>query len=236
MSESAESPASVKGHCPHCGSDRWASVVAYHQSSFDDHETGIYGKTAYRILQCRGCDTVYFQTDEIFSEDQDFEFNPRTGEWEPYFPHKISYWPAPSKRSRPEWSSDLFAVDSDLSALFDDIYVALNNDLRVLSAIGVRTAFDRASELLGVDPAKTFAQKLTDLVDLGKIGSSERDTLDILTDAASAAAHRGWKPKPKELDTMMGIIEAFLYRTFILDPAAKSLKKNVPAKPKRRKP
>jgi hypothetical protein len=32
------------------------------------------------------------------------------------------------------------------------------------------------------------------------------------------------------------IIEAFLYRTFILDAAAKNLKQNVPAKLKRKKP
>jgi hypothetical protein len=225
MSAPAESPAPVKGHCPACGPDIWADVVADHQSHFHDHEDGTWGQIEYRILRCKGCEAVYFQRGEIFSEDLD----PRTGE--PL--QRITYWPAPSKRKQPAWSADLFVFDSDLSSLFDDIYVALNNDLRVLSAIGIRTAFDRASELLGVDPAKNFAEKLTDLVALGKIGSSEKDTLDTLTDAGSAAAHRGWKPKPKELDTMMSIIEAFLYRTFILDAAAKSLKQNVPAKPKR---
>jgi hypothetical protein len=96
----------------------------------------------------------------------------------------------------------------------------------------LRTAFDRASELLGVDPAKKFAEKLTDLVSCGNIGSSEKDTLDTLTDAAGAAAHRGWKPNPKELNTMMDIIEAFLYRTFILADAAKSLQRKRRVAPK----
>ena len=112
----------------------------------------------------------------------------------------------------------------------------MNNELHVLSAIGIRTAFDRASELLGVDPAKNFLEKLTELVHLGKIGSSEKDTLDALTDAGNAAAHRGWSPSQKELDTMMNIIEGFLHRTFILAAAAKSLKQNVPARPTRKKP
>jgi hypothetical protein len=39
---------------------------------------------------------------------------------------------------------------------------------------------------------------------------------------------------PQELDTMMGIIEAFLYRTLILNDAVKSLKQNVPVRPKRK--
>jgi hypothetical protein len=224
MSGPTESLASVKGHCPACGPDVWADVVAHHQSSFHDREDDTYGQIEYRILRCRGCEAVYFQRDEMFSED----FDPETGD----LLHTVSYWPAPSKREKPNSSLDLAAVDIDLHSLFDDIYVALNNDLRVLAAIGIRTAFDRATDLLGINPAKNFAQKLTDLVTRGKIGSSEKDTLDILTDAGSAAAHRGWKPKPEELDTMMSIIEAFLYRTFILDAAAKSLKKNVPPKPR----
>jgi hypothetical protein len=249
---SVSAPSSpIKGHCPNCGPDRLADVVGHHHSSCNDKTSGIWGEVDYRILQCRGCELAYFQKDEIFSED--YENDPGTGEI--YIPHKITHWPAPilfpaapSKRKRPDWASapfgldllgadsELAAVDSDLASLFDDVYVALNNDLRVLSAIGVRMAFDRASELLGVDPAKNFAEKLMELVERGKIGVSEKDTLDILTDAGSAAAHRGWKPKPEELDTMMNIIETFLYRTFILDAAAKRLKQNVPAKQKRRKP
>ena len=66
--------------------------------------------------------------------------------------------------------------------------MVLNNDLRVLSAIGIRMAFDRAS---GVYPAKRFAKKLLELVERGEIGVSEKYTLDILTDAGSAAAHEG---------------------------------------------
>ena len=102
--------------------------------------------------------------------------------------------------------------------------------MEVLTAIGIRTVFDRASELLGVDPNKTFADKLFELVQCGKIGCDEKETLKILTDAGSAAAHRGWKPEPEQLDTMMNIIEAFIYRAFILHAAAKRLQDNVPGK------
>lgn len=74
------------------------------------------------------------------------------------------------------------------------------------------------------------------MVGLGKIGASERGTLDILTDAGSAAVHRGWKPKPKELDTMMSILEAFVYRNFVLEAEARVLEKQVPRRPARKKP
>jgi hypothetical protein len=235
MSE-PDPPLSVKGHCPDCGPERLGEVVGHHHTLEDDDNSPVWFQVDYRILRCRGCGKVYFQTDEVFSEDEEHRINPHTGEPESYLRHKIAHWPSPPKRERPHWSSDLYAVDSNLDSLFEEIYVALNNDLHVLSAIGIRTAFDRASELLSVDPAKTFNEKLSELVSIGKIGPSERGTLDILTDAGSAAAHRGWKPKPKELDTMMSIFEAFLYRNFVLDAEARVLQKQVPGRPERKKP
>lgn len=105
----------------------------------------------------------------------------------------------------------------------------MNADLPIPAAIATRTAFDRATELLQIDPAKAFDAKLNELICLGKISTDERDTLAVLIDAGSAAAHRGWKPKVTELDVLVSIIEAFLHRTFVLGEAAKSLKQNVPS-------
>jgi hypothetical protein len=106
--------------------------------------------------------------------------------------------------------------------------------INVLSAIGIRTVFDRASELLGVEPNKGFAQKLDDLLAQGKIGVDEKATLNVLTDAGSAAAHRGWRPTPEELGTMISIIEAFLYRTFLLGEDAKRLRDAIPSRPSKK--
>ncbi len=223
-----------KGHCPKCGPDRFSDVVCNHETTWQDDYSGVGGGTEYSILRCRGCETVFFQTDEVFSEDVDYIYNPHTQENESVLTHKIIHWPSPSKRSKPQWSTTLNAIDDDLGSLFADIYIGLNNDLRVLAAIGMRTAFDRASELLDVDPAKSFREKLQELVDGGKIGLSEKDSLDVLTDAGSAAAHRGWRPSPGELDTMMNIIEGFLHRAFILDKAAATLSQNLPKKQERR--
>lgn len=108
-------PPPVKGHCPDCGPARLADVVGHHHKRESDEN--VWAETDYRILRCRGCETVYFQTDLVFSEDWDYEVNPHTGEHEGYYPHKVSYWPAPSKREQPAWSSELFGIDSDLDSL-----------------------------------------------------------------------------------------------------------------------
>jgi hypothetical protein len=201
---------------------------------FSDDDDDVWAETDYRILQCRGCQSVYFQTDAVCSENADIDVNPSTGEDEWILNHTITYWSAPASsiRQRPDWFDQLLFVDHELYSFMGDIYMALNNELCVLCAIGIRTSFDRASQLLGVDPKKNFRDKLCELVQCGKIGSDEQETLNILTDAGSAAAHRGWKPEPEQLNAMMDIIETFLSRVFVVDTAAKKLK-GIPERQKR---
>lgn len=107
------------------------------------------------------------------------------------------------------------------------MYDALNNDLTVLATIGMRTIFECASELLGVVEF-TFDAKLDKLKELGKLGSNEREMLNVLTEAGNAAVHRGWKPNSEQLETMANIVEAFLHRNFVLEEAAKLLKAKIP--------
>src|SRR5262249_19713227 len=102
------------------------------------------------------------------------------------------------------------------------------NNLDVLTAIAIRTVFDRASEAFGVDPAATFQKKLSQLQDLGKIGETERTSLTVLVDAGSAAAHRGWRPTSEQLDRLVSIIESFLLRNFVLNRAGEVLKSSIP--------
>jgi hypothetical protein len=175
---------------------------------------------------------VYFQTESLFSEDEEMGYDEHSGEEVSHIPPKITFWPAPSKREKPEWLWQLELEDETLYTLLQDTYSALNNDLRIFAAIGLRTALDRASELLKIDPAMSFYEKLNELQTKGHVGKDERDSLGILTDAGNAAAHRGWKPNLQQLGTLMSIAEQFLYRAFIIDQEAKRLKTAIPSKPK----
>ena len=222
------------GHCPKCGPDRFADVEGeYYRSEGDDHAS-VWLSTTYRILACRGCGTPYFKKSSVFSEDVEHYRN-EYGEWELHTPETITYWPSPSRRDPPSWLDTIAIKDNDLGNLLNDVYGALNADLRVPAAIALRTVFDRSAELLGVDPAVSFAEKLVELVDAGKISADEKATLTILTDAGSAAAHRGWRPTIGELDTMASLVESFIHRTFVLGDDAKKLQAGIPPRPKRRK-
>ncbi|WP_155710343.1 DUF4145 domain-containing protein [Burkholderia stagnalis] len=223
----------IKGHCPECGAGKNADIVAAYEHKWQDDEHPIWGQIDYRILKCRGCDNIYVQRAEVFSENMHHYYD-AAGEPQEEYIVEYSYWPSPLKRARPSWFDELFAIDISLHSILTEVYAGLDGDLAVLSATGMRTAFDRATELLGIDPAKTFQQKLDDLFAAGKVGAAEKDTLAVLADAGGAAAHRGWKPQPKQLATMMDIVEAFCHRNFILDSQVGKLKPQIPPKQKRR--
>jgi hypothetical protein len=214
----------IKSHCPSCGPGRYATVLFSHKQQESDDEGDIWVWTVSYMLECGGCKTVFFQQDSTCSEDIS-----SNGQLE----KSIEYYPAPAKRKRPDWFSSLLSLDPGLYSLLNETYNALDVDARVLSATGARTIFDRASELLKIDPALPFKQKLNELQSQGHISASELADLDVLTDAGGAAAHRGWKPKPSQLDTIMSIVESFIYRKFVLESKVKRLKAELP--PRQRK-
>ncbi len=225
----------IKAHCPKCGFDRNAFIRGKHVIRNSDRDSPAEATYTGMILECCGCQQLFFRHDLWFSEWENVTDNPYTGQPELEGGTETTYWPSPVHRKPPDWSDKIAKTDRVLGRLLTEMYTALNSDLRVLAAIGARTAFDRASELLQVDPSLHFNQKLDALVSMGKIGANERRTLGILVDAGSAAAHRAWVPKARELGTMVTIVESFLHREFVLQERLKKLKAAVPSKPTSKK-
>lgn len=225
------------GHCPQCGPDRSADIVKAHHECYGDRDAGAWTDADYRILRCRGCSSVYFQESTVSSEDQCREMVEIDGRQEYTLPERITHWPPPVIRPKPEWSRQPHFVTKYriVSRLLDDVYGTLNAGLKVPTAVAARTVFDAASKELDVDPSKLFFQKLDELRNKGRIGEDERRTLDVLVDAGNAAAHRGWIPSTDQLDTILSILEEFLHRAFVLKQKADNLSKEIPPRHRRKK-
>jgi hypothetical protein len=236
----------IKGHCPTCNARRNAQVLAEHAQvegpSEESFDLDLRGE-AFRILKCAGCDTVYFQHASLHvqnEEDPHSDFLPPPFEYlmdqlDYLREHDLityqneSYWPLP-ERERPDWQK---LPEPALIKLLDSVYTALERDLRVLAAIGMRTVFDQASEYLGIEPYMSFDKKLDQLLHGGHIGAAEKVFLDVLTDAGSAAAHRAWEPDVQQLNTLLRIMEHFL-QSFLLKAEAGTLKLAIPRRQKNR--
>ncbi len=210
-------------HCPKCNGDREADVVAEHSETFNSEAYD--ANTLYRILKCRGCGHTHFQTVSTNSEDVDQGYDEATGEPVEEYVETIRYFPSISKRPRPDWASGHASYSPIMEHLLDEAYGALNANLPIVAAIALRTVFDAATEALGIDTELSFKKKLEQLVIQGNISSTQRDALDALTNAGSAAAHRGWQPTESELDTMFSIMESFIYQAFVLSLEQKELAK-----------
>jgi Domain of unknown function (DUF4145) len=217
-----------KAHCLNCGKDRNADLLFDHQENWGV-ET-VFGSVRYQTLKCAGCDAIIFRKISVNSEDTDY-FHDEAGDAQSVPNETIDYFPPTNSWNTPEWIDTI--DDNTLSDLMHSLYIALNSKLYVLAAIGVRTAWDRATELVGIDVNKTFEVKLDELESKGDIGKKEHLLLKELIDAGSAAAHRGWKPTEKQLAVLVDLLESFLNRTFIIpNKYGKDLKGKVPKKTK----
>ena len=220
----------TRGQCPKCGPDRKAEITASHEEHWSERSAS--GTDTYNILKCAGCETIYVQHVNICSEDFDYEQD-EAGEWTQVARPTITYWPAPICRGRPAWLDEL--EDESLRDVLREVYGALDADHRVLAAIGARTALDKAMVLNGATEAFGFFKKLTEMEEKQIISKHEKEILEVLTDAGSASAHRGWRPTPENLATIMDGTESFLNRTLIYGKAANAMRRDVPNRPKRPK-
>ena len=183
------------------------------------------------ILECCGCERIYFRRDYWFSEWETIGTNPISGELRREGGVETACWAVPVRRRRPNWLEKIEASERNLAMLLDEMYTALDNDLRVLAAIAARTVFDRASQLLGIDPSIRFKEELDRLGADGRMSSHDEETLQVLVDAGSAAVHRGWRPRVDELHTTVEVVESILHRSFVVGDGVEKLKASVPTRP-----
>lgn len=225
----------VQAHCPHCDGERTCDVhgTIYKPWDYEDRQGhSANGGVTHSLLECRGCQTVFYETSSWNSEDVDHWYD-AMGEIQGEHPKEKITYPKPDGKTKPVWFDAMYKVDEQLHGILGEMYVAYDNQSYILTAIGLRTALDRGTEVLGIDPAITFAEKLTALQGGGWIGDTERDILGVVADAGNAAAHRGWTPHSKEIADLLYAMEVFLQRAFIVGSKALGIKANIPAKPRR---
>lgn len=230
-------PKPVKAHCPTCDGERTCDVhghvyVPWHYE--DRRGNSMSGGVDHSLLQCRGCETVFYLDDSWNENDVDYWYDDNGETQADAVRTKVTY-PKPESKTRPVWLDAMGKIDSQLHSILNEMYAAYDNHAYILTAVGLRTALDRGTEVLGIDPAKGFGEKLADLQAGGWIGTTEHDILGVVTDAGNAAAHRGWSPSAQEVTQLLYAMEVFLQRAFIIGKQALGIKANIPPKPPRKK-
>lgn len=218
MSEENKIGSRQKAFCPSCKGERNCEIKGHHRVTGSEGNYD-WWKDWY-LLVCCGCDHVFAQSEFTDSESHYPVGYDSAGNVEYEQDILVKSWPAKFKRDRPAWLDRLNSYiehdkSADLEACLFQIYEALDHDLNILAAIGIRTAFDVASEVLGVDPEQAFEVKLKSMEDSGLITPSQRDDFEVLINAGNASAHRGWNPSFKDLDPLVGSLEHFITDKFV---------------------
>ena len=213
----------VKAYCNECGPDRNAIQRASHTVRGSDGP--VSWSDTYEVLECGGCSTLSVRHRFWFSEWDEIDHDPLTGDMRMVPGIRTTYWPPPTTRKKPLWADEI--DDEVMREVFEEVYTALNAGLRLLSSIGTRTLLDRAMTLLVGDDGG-FVRKLQLMLEQGFIGETEKDILDAMTDAGSASAHRGHKPSVEHLNTIIDTVENFIHRVFVLRTGAESVKAATP--------
>src|SRR6185437_13174431 len=179
----------IQAHCPECDGERTCKVHGSIEKpwSYEDRQgNSTEGGVTHSLLECMGCHTVFYETSSWSSEDVDQWYDAHGETQGEYVRTKVTY-PKPDSRTKPIWFDDMYKIDNRLHGILSEMYVAYDNELYVLTAIGLRTALDRGTEVLGIDPAISFEGKLTALKEGGWIGETEKDILGVVTDAGNTA-------------------------------------------------
>ena len=217
----------MAAHCNKCGGRRDAYNRASHTSNDTDGE--VSWSHTYHVLECCGCHNISVLHVHWFSEWDQIEGDPLTGEPRMVPGEKVTIWPPPTKRQKPNWIERL--EDQALRDVIDEIYQALSFGMIILASIGTRTLLDRAMTLCIGEKRLNFKQRIYVLKEDGYIGETESNTLSVIVDAGNAAAHRAYSPTYEDLEVIVATVENFLERQFILRPGAKSVQDSTPQRP-----
>ncbi|MEG3170559.1 DUF4145 domain-containing protein [Sphingomonas sp. LB3N6] len=230
----------MKAPCPTCRGETNCVIHGSLDQPWEqnDGEHSLYGQADHKLLECCGCNTAFYYRSSWDSEDVDEIYNPRTGEPSIYHPRRIETYPEPMVRDEREaWVVSLYKIDLPLNTIMNEMYKAAANGSFILASVGLRTALDRAMEILGIDPGHNLTDKLKSLKERGFIGPSEHDILSVVAEAGNAAAHQAWSPDRDEFAHLRVVLEQFVHRNVVVGQKALAVKNNIPAKQTRpRKP
>lgn len=227
-----------RAHCPRCDGERICIIHGAIDQPWavEDGRNYMEGQVDHKLVQCAGCETVFYHKSSWDSEDCDYDYHPVTGETISSNPRTIETYPAPEKKSlKPDWIWNIQQIDPQLYKILDETYKAREVNSFILASVGLRTAFDRVTEYLKIDPNLSLEEKVSELRANDFIGGTEAETLRVVTDAGNAAAHRGWAPDQTSFQTLLETLEQFIYRVVVSGKAALDLNGKIPPRPPRKK-
>ena len=216
-----------KFKCNNCHSDTLHDIL-YEKK---DHGSEDYGDeddnfsvqwgTTWRVIQCRGCESISMKMDAWNSEDTDTRGRPAVS---------TTYFPPRTFRALPAWiRDDVFDQNcpAEINRLMKELYVSLQNDCHAASTMLMRAIFEHMM-ISKVADNGSFIENLNKFESQGFIGKKQREVVESMLEAGHASIHRAFIPKKNDIVTLADILEGVLEVVYIQSPKADELTKRIP--------
>lgn len=204
-----------KAHCNICSGLKNHGILHSAETRWDNDEQNISGGDKYETLKCLGCDSIKLRHTSWFSENEEDEVN--------HFPPAIF-------RKLPDWltSLNILPVDEQfVNVLLKEIYVALQNNLPNLAAMGVRSLIEKVMISKSGDQG-TFTKNLKAFENEGYVSRIQRERIEAILDAGHATIHRKFTPTAQDVLTLVDITEHVIETVYLHGDLIKELKQRVP--------
>ena len=229
---SAPPSKTIQAHCNKCGGERKHDVLHHETISWeiaDEVEDtngefvdcGINGGAEYDMIRCCGCETIALRENKWNSEDADHRCKPED---------HIQYYPPAIFRPEPRWLNQFGKIcpgNSFIEELLKEIYIALQNNLRRLAAMGIRALLEHVM-IAKVGDKGTFQKNVQAFLDAGFISPTQRSFLEAVLEAGHATMHRAYEPTKDDLVTLMDIAETTIESSYLHERRVQQLQGRIP--------
>ena len=202
----------IRIHCGECKRDTNHAVLAMREVkslSGDDYPWGI----KHHFCQCAGCDSYCY----AIAEWRDYDWNPDTNElfcrWKTYPRAKGEYLPI----------DDIYELPNKVRTIYQEILGALNAQLPVLTAIGLRALIEAICKEQGI-PRGNLEKRIDGLATQKVLSQSQVKILHSLRFLGNGAAHEIELAKRTELVAALEIAEAMLRTIYVLPGLSNKIK------------
>ncbi len=213
----------MMSHCSRCGGERKHRVFHRHHdegvfplvTTKDEHVGDQTWSEDYWMLQCMGCDAVTLRRDVWDDIDNETV---------------TTYFPPPSSREMPAWmKTDDFkeACPPSIRELLREAYVSFQNECDRGVAMCVRAILE-AAMIDKCGDQGTFAKNLEVFIEHGHLLPKQKELLEPVIEAGSAAIHRDFKPTREQLAVILDLTETALATAYYHPARAAALKARIP--------
>lgn len=200
--------------CSNCGGDpRNHEVLSEHCDEWEIEDAGIYGKRAYQILKCAGCDSIRFRSFFWNSEDIDWE----TGE--PEVTEKIY----PETIGNARQGIDVQELPDPVARIYKEAVIALNAGALILAGGGLRAVVEAMCQDKKVK-GKNLEVKIESLVEQKLLAKPQADLLHEERYLGNSALREIVTPSSQDVNDGFDIIDSLLTTIYILPGKAERLR------------